>query len=69
MLCYNSLMAIEPKMSRAAALAEADRILQALITAGDLEIFRQAGGDPQRIAEAAMRARERLADKIQAGEA
>lgn len=59
-------------MSREEALRQADAELESLIKAGDpaiMEAARVPDGkvDQARLATAAMRARERLADQIQAG--
>jgi hypothetical protein len=60
-------------MTREEALRQADETLEALIKSGDEAIFAEATGpdgrvDTMKVALAAMRARERLADKIMSGE-
>lgn len=55
-------------MTREQALAQADKVLLDLVRSGDAALFDAAGGDPQQVALAAMRAREELADQILAGE-
>lgn len=61
-------------MTRAEALKQADEILESLIANGDEAIMEAARGedgriDQSKIAMAAMRARERLADQIMQEEA
>lgn len=55
-------------ISRENALKQADEILLGLICSGDEKIFDVANGDVHKIARAGIQAREKLADKIQAGE-
>ena len=59
--------------TREQALQEADTILQALLASGDEELFaaaRRPDGtiDHAQLAQAALRARERVADKIMSEE-
>lgn len=59
-------------MTREDALKKADEVLLALLESGDERIFDLGitpdGIDYLKVASAAWRAREKLADKIQAGE-
>jgi hypothetical protein len=60
-------------MTRKEALEEADSLLLTLLASGDEELFSAALDpdgrvDQMRVAQACLRARERLADKIMRGE-
>lgn len=58
------------EMTRAEVLKQADEVIEALLRSGDEKLFntaRDASGnvDKAKLVQAAMRTRERLADKIQ----
>lgn len=61
---FGLLIRGKPRLSRAAALEIADKQLTGIIASGDEMVFSEAGGDQDKIVAAALRARERIADKL-----